>query len=144
MKEEFMTDKNINVKKEIAKIRIKRIGMKIKLFFQSEILENYFHEISNGKTKKQFGQELYIIPEESKISRKYREYLCFQNDLYFDLGGMIFGFIRAVGVKDGIEIDMVGDYSAEELARWLEEVSVKIKEFYGNYVKNFVNEIVIC
>ena len=133
--------------KEICNIRLIRGRGGIKIIAKSEMLEDFFKGLSNNSTATGDssiwgrGMNYYKIPslpiENDGNYHRPPTVMEWGTTNIIDLGNSRsnFSFVRAVGIKDGIEITYPGLFLARDIERFKEDFKRFLTKFYVDYMK---------
>lgn len=129
---------------ELGRISIKRKGKGIELTVKSEMMEEFFKDLSGGEIatfqKEPFrGLEFYRVSDESQLHADDNGAMILEQSNPLFIGGRVANasYFRAKGIKDGVKflIPFVG--SEEKLDEYREKVYKFIKAFYKKHMKPY-------
>ena len=122
--------------KQLLKVQIKRTSQGTKLYMKSEMFESYFksNSISNDchiMNNNGLRIESYNMPINTIVNDGITQGLnSFNCQLKTRDGYTNLGFLKAVGLKDGLTFDITGVYSKTGLNDFITELKKDVRKIY--------------
>lgn len=136
MNETIKTTLGKSTNKQLLKVQVKRTTQGVKLYMKSEMFESYFkpHSINldsyitnnDGLRIESYNMPMNTIVNEL-ITRSLSE---FNTQLKTRDGYINLGFLRAVGLKDGLIFNISGVYSKTGLNDFMTELKKYVRQIY--------------
>ena len=136
MNETIKTTLGKSANKQLLKVQIKRNTQGVKLYMKSEMFESYFklNSISNDYfIMNDDGSKIesYNLPINTIVNDSITQSLkSFNAQLKTRDGYVNLGFLRAVGLRNGLTFDITGVYSKTGLNDFMTELKKYVRQIY--------------
>lgn len=136
------------VKKDVgtvAEFKVNRVENGIKVFMKSEWIESLFKTSAGARESSATtnpgweGRKFYPLVTGSGISVRHEyvridkaghSYMYHPEEQYYNAS-----IVRAVGLKNGVDVVFTGPNSVEEVRKWVEHMKTYVKHLYINYLR---------
>ena len=122
--------------KQLLKVQIKRTAQGTKLYMKSEMFESYFKpngiSVDNYITNNDSSRiKSYMMSIDNVVNDRITQSLnVFNSSLKTRDGYTNLGFLKAVGLKDGLTFDITGVYSKTGLNDFMTELKKDVRKIY--------------